>query len=258
MGLLVTMNADPKQVDRDIERLGAALHRLDPRDPLEALVWVEYGRLRWHRYDGRRHPAPSARDRADVCAAVDALERASTVYCGLATAADEARYLGMLGDALRVRYAMRAGSTADLDLAVDYMAEALNLLDRPSPDWLYRAEELAELYLDRHLATGANDDLVLGLEAYHRLLATPGRDADRTAYAWSEIGFIYAIRYERYGRPADRDLAIDAFDTAWRYGATGASVASTYGRLIIDRTRSSGRHDDDMPSTVCEVARRPG
>jgi hypothetical protein len=256
--MLVNMNTDPEPVDLDIERLGAALDRLDPRDPVEALVWVEYGRLRWHRHCAQREAEVGTPDPADVRAAVNALGRASTVFCGLATAEEEAWYLGMLGDALRERYEIGAGWPTDLDLAVEFMAEALGLLDRASPEWLDRAEELAELYVDRHRVTGASDDLASGLEAYQRLLATPGRDAARTAYAWSEIGFIHAVRYERGGSPVDRDRAIDAFATAWRYGATGAPVASTYARLLIDRARSADRRDEDVPAAVYQLVRRAG
>lgn len=238
-------DTDPELVDAEIGRLHIELKRLDPRDPIDAVSWVEYGRLRWVRYTRRRYVEGKPPGRADLHAVIHAFGRVSTVFCAFAEPHDEAWLLGLLGDALRERHSNGFGSPSDLDWAIELMVRALSGLHKGSPLWFDRAEELAGLYIDRYHVTAAVDDFEAARGAYHCLLATPGRNTAETAYAWSELGFVHAMRYEQERDPTDREQAIDAFGTAWRHGANGPPLASSYADLLIDRGEADWRYEPD-------------
>jgi hypothetical protein len=239
----------PEFLDASIDATSSRLWQLDPRDPLDAAVWIDYGQMLWDRYNQtrfaeRRHP-----DRADLDALIEAVERASTAYCGLAEPHAEAEVLGLLADALRERHAIGHGSWTDLDDAVRLMARALSLVGRGTPEWFDRAEELAGLHIDRYQVTFALVEFEAARGALCTLLATRGSDAEETRHAWSELGFVHAMRYERGGLEDDRDRAIEAFAAARRHGASGPPLASSYAAMLIDRGTAM-RHDDDFRAAI--------
>lgn len=157
------------------------------------------------------------RDRVDLDKAIDAFERA--VEQTNPASPDYATYLDNLGNGLSDRYTV-SRDRADLELAIARYREAVDELQADSPERPRCLTNLGTALLDWYLDTGDADALDRAVAIFSDVSAETPPASPYLPMRLNNLGISLKHRYQRDGRPGDREGGVEALRRATTIGAT--------------------------------------